>query len=221
MPRADRLYALIQILRDGRLHRSADLARELDVSGRTIWRDMETLMGSGLPVEGERGVGYLLRAPLTLPPMTLSMAELEALRQGLAHVAEGSEAGLARAAGSLAARIASVVPAAAFPEDDELFVFAGDAPPRPVAHLPILHAAIRDRQRLRLAYIDREEMETQRLVRPLTLETEGRYRYLLAWCETRRDFRHFRLDRILRIDPTGQSFPREKGRELADCRARP
>jgi predicted DNA-binding transcriptional regulator YafY len=220
MPRADRLYELIQILRDGGLHRARDLASAFGVSDRTIWRDMETLMASGLPVEGERGVGYLLRAPITLPPMTISMAELEALRRGLSHIAGGTETPLARAAGSLAARIASVIPAAAFPEDDELFVFTGEAPARPVAHLPILHAAIRKRERLRLAYVDREELETVRTVRPLSLETEGGFRLLVAWCERRRDFRQFRLDRILQIEETGQAFPREPGRELADWRLR-
>ncbi|EKD61451.1 MAG: hypothetical protein ACD_54C00232G0004, partial [uncultured bacterium] len=83
MRRTDRLFDLIQILRDGRLHRASEIAERLGVSVRTIWRDMTTLMASGLPVEGERGVGYILRAPITLPPMILNAVELEALRLGL------------------------------------------------------------------------------------------------------------------------------------------
>ena len=83
MRRTDRLFDLIQILRDGRLHRASEMAARLGVSVRTIWRDVATLAASGLPVEGERGVGYILRAPITLPPMILNAVELEALRLGL------------------------------------------------------------------------------------------------------------------------------------------
>jgi predicted DNA-binding transcriptional regulator YafY len=221
MPRADRLYDLIQTLRDGQLHRAGDLARDLGVSVRTVWRDMETLMASGLPVEGERGVGYLLRAPITLPPIMLTMAELGALRQGLRHVADGPDPGLARGARSLAAKVASIVPAPTIPADDDLFVFAGEPAGRPVPHLPILHRAIRARQRLVLTYADTDGEETLRGVRPLALETLGRYRVLVGWCEQRRDFRQFRLDRILGIAETGETFPRERGRELADRGGQP
>jgi predicted DNA-binding transcriptional regulator YafY len=76
MRRTDRLFELIQILRDGRLHRASELAERLEVSVRTVWRDMATLMASGMPVEGERGVGYILRAPITLPPMILTPDEM-------------------------------------------------------------------------------------------------------------------------------------------------
>ena len=88
MRRTDRLYDLIQILRDGRLHRAQDMADRLEVSVRTIWRDMAMLSASGLPVEGERGLGYILRAPLVLPPTLMTADELEALVEGLRHVAE-------------------------------------------------------------------------------------------------------------------------------------
>ena len=111
MPRTDRLFDLIQILRDGRLHKAAEMAQVLEVSVRTIWRDMATLMASGMPVEGERGIGYILRAPITLPPMILTSAELEAFRLGVRLVADGADAGLARAARSLASKIGSVTPA--------------------------------------------------------------------------------------------------------------
>ncbi len=198
MPRADRLYELIQTLRDGRLHRAADLAERAGVSPRTIWRDMATLMASGLPVEGERGVGYLLRAPVTLPPMTLSMAELQALRAGLSHVAGSPDPLLARAARGLAAKVASVIPAEAFPEDEELFVFAGEAPARPAAHLPILHRAVRDRQWLRLAYLDPERGEEEVAVQAQALATEGQYRLLLARTKEGAA-RRFRLDRLLSV----------------------
>ncbi|SEN47245.1 HTH domain-containing protein [Gemmobacter aquatilis] len=110
MSRNDRLFDLVQILRDGRLHRSSDLAQRLGVSTRTIWRDMAVLAGSGLPVEGERGVGYILRAPVTLPPLILTIDELAVLQQFLAATSEAPEGTLPRGARSLAAKIAAVLP---------------------------------------------------------------------------------------------------------------
>ena len=99
--RSDRLFELIQILRDGKLHRASDLAARVKVSTRTIWRDMATLQASGLPVEGERGVGYMLTAPITLPPVALTVQEMEALRLGIALVASAADAGLSYAAHTL------------------------------------------------------------------------------------------------------------------------
>jgi predicted DNA-binding transcriptional regulator YafY len=204
MARADRLYSLIQILRDGRLHKAGDLAFALGVSARTIWRDMETLMASGLPVEGERGVGYLLRAPVVLPPLTLPMAELEALRRGLAHVASGPDGALARAARALAGKVASVIPAAAFPDDEDLFVFSGEPPARPLAHLPILRRAIRLRRPLRMTVIEPGGGEITLLAQPLSIVTDGDFRTLLARAPGDPRPRRLRLDRIVALsDPAG------------------
>lgn len=91
MRRTDRLFDLIQILRDGRLHRAQDMAEQLEVSVRTVYRDMDTLVSSGLPVAGERGLGYMMTAPITLPPLNLTLAELEALHLGMAVVAEAAD----------------------------------------------------------------------------------------------------------------------------------
>ena len=147
MRRTDRLFDLIQILRDGRLHRASDMALRLNVSVRTIWRDVATLAASGLPVEGERGVGYLLRAPITLPPMILSAVELEALREGLRIAAQLPDAALARAARSLAKKIASVTPAPSQDDPGDLFAFPGPTDNRAPAHLPALRRAIKARPR--------------------------------------------------------------------------
>ncbi|MEO6300109.1 MAG: HTH domain-containing protein, partial [Paracoccaceae bacterium] len=140
MRRTDRLFDLIQILRDGRLHRAADLALRVGVSDRTVWRDMATLMASGMPVEGERGVGYILRAPITLPPMILTPAEREALRSGLRQVAQGSDEVLARAARSLADKISAATP---LPVDDpnDLFATPARSTPRAARHLPLIRHA--------------------------------------------------------------------------------
>ena len=220
MRRTDRLFDLIQILRDGRLHRASEIASRLEVSVRTIWRDMATLMASGLPVEGERGVGYILRAPITLPPLMLNAAELEALRLGVRLVAEGADPGLARAARGLATKIAAVTPAPPTPEVDDLFVFTGTEAHRAAPHLPVIRAAIRGHERLTISYIDISGAESHRDIRPLQLEFWGRVWTLAAWCEARGDFRAFRVDRIVAVTPTGETFAAEPGKTLADYKAR-
>lgn len=219
MPRSDRLFDLIQILRDGHLHRAADLAAVLGVSVRSIWRDMGMLAASGMPVEGERGVGYILRAPITLPPMMLSPAEMTALRQGVRLVAEGADAGLAAAARSLAAKIATVAPAprdAGEAEGEDIFAPAARAPLRASPHLPLLRKAIRQAERLTLAVLDAQGQLTQRDIRPLALSLRGQSWTLAAWCETRSGFETFSLDRLLDIVPRGETFRREAGKRLAD-----
>ena len=214
MKRSDRLFDLVQILRDGRLHRAAELAAALRVNVRTIWRDMATLMAGGMPVEGERGMGYILRAPITLPPMMLNATELDALRAGIRAVAEGPNEVLARAARGLAAKIAAVTPAPPSDEDD-LFVPSGRAAARASPHLPMLRSAIRSHERLAITYLDAHGHETHGDIRPLALSFAGRVWSLVAWCEGR-DFRDFRVDRIQAITPTGEVFAAEAGRGLAD-----
>ena len=110
MRRADRLMSLVQILRDGALHRAGDLAAAVGVSPRTIYRDMETLAASGVPIEGERGVGYHVTAAVTLPPLNLTMTEVEALHLGLLAVSGGSDKELATAAQSLTQKLDAVMP---------------------------------------------------------------------------------------------------------------
>lgn len=219
MRRTDRLFDLIQILRDGRLHRASEMAGRLEVSVRTIWRDMATLMSSGLPVEGERGVGYMLRAPIMLPPMILTTEELEALKLGMRLVADGADPGLSRAARNLAGKIAAVVPAGNQSDDDDLFVFSGDQVARAAPHLPMLRQAIKAHERLTITYLDLTGRETHRDIRPLQLEFWGRVWTLAAYCEARAGFRAFRVDRIMAVTPTGETFPDEPGTTLADYRA--
>ncbi|MDR5651853.1 helix-turn-helix transcriptional regulator [Ruixingdingia sedimenti] len=112
MKRDQRLYDLIQILRDGRLHTAAELAQALGVSTRTIWRDMTVMAQTGLPVEGERGLGYILRAPLVLPPTMLTAEELDALSEGLSRIAADDSHPRARAAKSLLMKVATLLPQA-------------------------------------------------------------------------------------------------------------
>ena len=219
MRRTDRLFDLIQILRDGRLHRASDMALRLGVSVRTIWRDVATLAASGLPVEGERGVGYLLRAPITLPPMILNATELEALRLGLRLVAQGNDPALARAARGLATKIAAVTPQPNRAEPDDLHAFAGQKPANAPAHLPVMRAAIRSRERLTITYIEPSGRESHLDIHPLQLALSGKVRTLAAFCETREDFRSFRVDRIIAVTRTGEPFPDHPARNPQAFRA--
>jgi predicted DNA-binding transcriptional regulator YafY len=219
MRRTDRLFELIQILRDGRLHTARDMAERLEVSVRTLWRDMATLIASGLPVEGERGVGYILREPVTLPPLTLTTDEVQALTLGLHLVTRGADPSLTRAADSLLGKITAVLPTRLLDGiGQDTWVFPVSEALAAARHLPALRRAIRLRERVVLDYVDGSGTPTERPVRPLVLEFWGRVWTLATWCEARNDFRSFRVDRIKALHPTGVPFPDEPGTALADWR---
>lgn len=217
MPRSDRIFDLIQTLRDGRLHRAAELAQAAGVTTRTIWRDMAMLATSGMPVEGERGVGYILRAPITLPPMLLTPAEMEALRLGLRLVAQGDDAAKAAAARSVAAKVATVSPAPRDGEDD-IFTSRRSEPMRATPHLPLMRKAIRQSERLTLAMLSDEGREVQCDIRPLALDLRGEHWTLAAWKELPAGFVTIDVNRILDIVPRGERFRAEAGKRLANYR---
>lgn len=218
MRRTDRLFDIIQILRDGKLHRAKDIAERLEVSVRTIYRDMDTLIASGVPVEGERGVGYMVREAITLPPLTLTAEELEALNLGMAIVAEAADPDLKAAAQSLASKIDAVLPEQTIAEADAwkfaVYPFADIA--WGFAQMPILRAAIKARQKLQLVYRRIDGTVTERVIRPLHMEYWGRVWTLTAWCETRDDFRVFRVDLIDTAKPLPELFVDEPGKRLQD-----
>ena len=221
MRRTDRLFDLILLLRDGRLHRAEDLARRLEVSVRTIYRDMETLQLSGVPVEGERGMGYMMTAPITLPPLNLTLVELEALHLGMALVGEVADEELQTAAQSLSAKIDAVLPEdrttpptgwgfAVYPFKDAASGFR---------FMPQLRTAIRTRQKLSITYANADGAPSERVIRPLQMEYWGRVWTVSAWCELRGDFRVFRADRIRALKPMAELFVEEQGKSLADFMA--
>ncbi|MCV2869811.1 YafY family transcriptional regulator [Defluviimonas sp. WL0002] len=220
MPRPDRLLDLIRILRDGKLHRAVDLAEKTGVSVRTIWRDMGRLQAGGVPIEGERGIGYMLRDPVALPPVALSRDEFEALRLGLGLVASGADQTAARAAVSLRAKIAAVAPTILAEAGSDSFVFSSAEAARAAPHLGLIRRAIREHLTLSLSYRDETGTETQRRIRPLQLEFWGKVWTLLAWCELRADFRFFRVDMIIALVPDGGAFMPEPGRTVEDYLAR-
>lgn len=218
MRRTDRLFELIQILRDGRLHRGSDMAKRLGVSLRTLYRDMDTLIASGIPVEGERGLGYMMTAPITLPPLNLTLTELEALHLGLAVVGKAADEELQKAAKSLSDKVDAVLPEdRAAPSSGwgfAVYPFAEAA--RGFVHMAPLRAAIRSRRKVDITYAAPDEPETARRVRPLQMEYWGRVWTLTSWCELRDDFRVFRVDRIRKLDVSFDTFEEEPGRTLTD-----
>ncbi|MEL6517921.1 MAG: YafY family protein [Pseudomonadota bacterium] len=214
MRRTDRLIDLVQILRDGQLHLARDLADSLGVSQRTVYRDMDTLIASGLPVEGARGVGYIMNAPITLPPLNLTLEELEALHLGVAIVGEAAEPELQKAAKSMAAKLDAALPEdrAAPPNGWGFAVYPfGDAA-NGFVHMPPLRAAIRARQKLRITVADDE----QQIIRPLSLDYWGRVWTATAWCEGRKGFAVFRLDQITALDVLPELFVDEPGKTFDD-----
>ena len=218
MRRTDRLFDIIQILRDGKLHRAQDIADRLEVSVRTIYRDMDTLVASGVPVEGERGVSYMVRDQITLPPLNLTPEELEALNLGMAIVAEAADPDLKAAALSLADKVDAVLPAQTIAEADTwkfaVYPFADAA--RGFAHMSTLRAAIKARQKLHLQYRRIDGTLSERKVRPLQMEYWGRVWTLTAWCEKRNDFRVFRVDLIVETTALPELFVDEPGKRLSD-----
>ena len=221
MLRKERLFDLIQILRDGRLHRAQDIADRLQISLRTVYRDMDTLIASGVPIEGARGLGYMATAAITLPPLNLLQAELAVLQRGLAIMAQAPDPEEQLAAISLLAKLDAVLP------DDQqtgaqspgfaVYPFADAA--RGFVHVPALRAAIRARQKLALHYRDGPTAVTDRAVRPLQLDYWGRVWTVTVWCEWSNDFQVLRVDRITSLKVLSQLFIDEPGKSLADYQA--
>ncbi len=208
----------MQLFRGGRLRRGIDLAETLGVSLRTVYRDIETLIASGVPIEGERGVGYILREPIFLPPLTLNPVELEALHLGMAMVEQGADGELADAAKSLLLKVDAVLPSdrprAGHPWG--FAVYSGEGTPHHLATLTVLRPAVRRREKLRIEYERLDGVSSTRVIRPLQLEYWGQVWTCTAWCELREDFRVFRVDRINRCDPLGETFTAEPGKRLSD-----
>lgn len=218
MKRRDRLMDLVQIMRDGRLHRAQDMADRLDVSIRTIYRDMDTLMASGLPIEGERGLGYMITAAITLPPLNLTITELEALHVGLAIVGETADDELKSAATSLSSKIDAVLPEdrTAPPTGFGFAIYPFADAAKGFQHMPALRGAIRSRQKVDVRYTNLDNETTQRVIRPLEMEYWGRVWTVTVWCELRRDFRVMRIDRIEELSVLPQLFMDEAGKTLPD-----
>ena len=218
MRRADRLFQIVQYLRGGRLVTARKLAERLEVSERTIYRDIADLQGSGVPVEGEAGVGYLMRDGYDLPPLMFTRDEVAALVAGARMVRAWGGASMARAAEEALVKIGAVLPERDRPAVQSIAIYAPrfDIPDSQRAMLDTLDRAIDRRRKLELSYADAAGAATRRTVRPLGLYFWGKVWTLVGWCELRDDFRGFRVDRIVAAAETGATFRDEPGRRLVD-----
>jgi len=218
MRRADRLFQIVQYLRGRRLTTAAQLAEWLEVAPRTIYRDMRDLLLSGIPIEGEAGVGYRLRPGFDLPPVMFSYDEVEALVAGARMVEAWGSPELARFSRSALAKIAGALPPARRDELERprLFALNFRADPAVAQTLETIRQAITRRVVLDIDYSDAKSAASQRLVRPLGLYFWGTVWTLGAWCEARTDFRNFRLDRMQRVALSDRRFVEEAGKGLND-----
>ena len=213
MSRAQRLLALIQILRRHRFAvTGACLATELGISLRTLYRDIATLQDQGARIEGEPGVGYVLRPGFMLPPLMFSEEEIEALVLGARWVADRGDAPLGVAAQSAVSKIAAVLPheLREMLDASALLVGPGKAISTGATDLSELRLAIRAERKVTIHYRDLQETETKRTVWPFALGYFDNVRVLVAWCELRQGFRHFRTDRIAAFAVEEQRYPRHR-----------
>lgn len=213
MSRAERLLALVQALRRRRRPVSgADLAEELQVSLRTIYRDVQALVAQGAPIEGEAGVGFVLKPGFLLPPLMFTDDELEALVLGAQMASSRADARLARAATDALAKIAAVLPRdlADRMEENGLLVAMSRPEIADTVDLALLRTAIRNETKLRFTYVNEQGVRTTRTVWPVALAFYDRVRVLTAWCELRGAYRHFRADRITEATDLTERYPRRR-----------
>ena len=208
MRRADRLFRIVQLLRNRRFATAADLAEVLEVSPRTIYRDINDLSLSGVPIRGETGVGYTLDRAFDLPPMTFTATEIEALVLGMRIVSAWGDPGLANAATSLLEKVEGVLPESlrGLVQTTALFVPSGGWTAHKSQWLEVVRAGINQRRVLRFEYVRADGTPSSRTVRPLGLYFWGDKWSLAAWCELREDYRNFRPDRMDAVT-LGPLFP--------------
>ncbi len=219
MRRADRLFRLIQYLRArSRAATAADIARTLEVSVRTIYRDVADLIGSGVPIDGEPGVGYLLRGGYDLPPLMFDVEEIEALVLGAEIVSRWSDPELADAARRALDKIATALPERLRANLLDTALFAPPSRSRIAfsADLGALRRAVRQRNKVKFSYINQQDQPSQRIVWPLGLAFYGPVWVLMSWCELRRDFRTFRIDRMTEAQILTDDFDPAPDKSIGD-----
>ncbi|MDA8018008.1 MAG: YafY family transcriptional regulator [Thermoanaerobaculia bacterium] len=212
MRRADRLFQLVQYLRRRGVVTARSLAEELEVSERTIYRDMQHLYESGVPIEAEAGVGYRLRG-YDLPPLAFTREELEAVVLGLRIVDSWTDDELAAAARRAIGKIEAVLPEGHEQLLHQTPLHAPKDHYRVATHIELseLRLAIREQRKIRVEYVDAKGARTDRVLRPFGLAFYGPIWILAAWCELRQDYRAFRPDRVAAMDVLDESFDSASG----------
>jgi len=218
MRRADRLFHIVQLIRGRRLSTAAFLAERLEVSERTIYRDVADLQHQGVPIEGEAGVGYRMGAGFELPPLMFTQAEAGALLAAVRLAQAWFDPALAREAEQALGKILSVLPAGARAAAESQAVYAPTLgqDPQVQQHLKRLREAAQSRHKVRLSYHALSGERSERTLRPLGCFFWGQVWTLAAWCESRQSFRSFRLDRMTQLACLEERFRDEPGKTLAD-----
>lgn len=209
MARSDRLFEIIQLLRRRKRVVTAKwIAEQLEVTPRTIYRDIASLQAMRVPIEGEVGVGYLMRDGFDLPPLMFDTEEVEAISVGLALLSRTGDRGLVKAATRVARKIADVVPQQAARQlggpQSKVSTYGIKLPS--AIEMPRLRQAIRDNTKIRIAYTNSKGVESLRTLMPIVIFYYVEVALLVAWCELRNDFRQFRIDRIGSIDHLADTF---------------
>jgi predicted DNA-binding transcriptional regulator YafY len=214
MRRADRLFQIVLLLRRRRVATARDLARALEVSERTIYRDVQELSACGLPIESAAGVGYRLRRGFDLPPLMFDREELQALRLGARMVRSWADPGLSEAAANALRKIEAVLP----PELDDAgeALYAYNLRAYPVRLVGLLRRAVTEHRKARFDYTREDGAASSRTVWPLGLFYWGAVWTLVAWCEMRNDHRNFRLDRMADLGVLDEPFTLAPGQTLED-----
>jgi predicted DNA-binding transcriptional regulator YafY len=222
MRRADRLLQLIQILRRHRRPVTGEtMAAELEVSLRTVYRDIASLIGDGVPVRGEAGVGYILGEGYDLPPLMFTVDELEAVMLGLRWVARRGDSQLSKAAMDTVAKIGTVLPPGLRPflYDASLLIPQRDVLPDRI-DVALFRSAIREGKKVALKYSNVDNERTERLIWPIAISYFDASRIVIAWCELRQDFRSFRTDRMLAADVLNDKYPARRAKLLKEWNER-
>jgi len=214
--RADRLFQIVQVLRGRRLTTAALLAQRLGVSERTVYRDIQALSLSGVPVEGEAGIGYRLRPDYDVPPLMFTAMEVEAMVAGLRLLKAWGGGALAAAADPALEKLMAALPPPRRVAAQQSRIFAPEYLNHPAVReaFDTVHGAIGAQRLLRLDYIDAQQRVTERVVQPLGLFFWGNVWLLAAWCTARSDYRSFRLDRCRAIEILDEQFHETPDRSL-------
>lgn len=218
MRRSDRLFDIIQRLRTARTPvTAAALAEYLEVTPRTVYRDIAALQGSRVPIEGAAGIGYVLRRGYDLPPLMFTEDELEAVLVGMRLLRRTRDSGLQAAAESVLSKLAAVLPGPLRAQLDAppFMVSEGQVREPQAVSLAELRVAIREARKLRIVYRDVGGAASSRVIRPVALEYYVEVTLVCAWCELRNDYRHFRADRIEAASVLPDSFAAERERLLS------
>ena len=224
MPRSDRLFDIIQRLRTAsKPTTAATLAADLEVTPRTVYRDIATLQARRVPIEGAAGVGYVLRKGFDLPPLNFTIDEIEAIAVGARMVNRLKDPKLQQAAQSVLAKVTVVVPERLRPHiaDAPIWVSPGMTPEAEGADLAEVRAAIRDSAKLYIAYADERGRRTNRVIWPIAMAYYVDVTLIGAWCELRADYRNFRVERIASSRVLDEHFDQDNGRLFREWSALP